>query len=741
MDEKENLLTVLATVEHIVYQNSENGYTVCELNVDDCELLTAVGIMPYICEGETISAMGNYTVHPSFGRQFKVEYFEKKLPTTSTAILKYLSARSIKGIGPKTANAIVEKYGEDSLDVIENHPEWLADLPGISQRKAREISDDFKEQFGVRSVMSFFKDFIGPAMALRVYKRFGIAAIDFVKEDPYILCEEGLSIPFEKADKIAASYHIPKNANCRVAAGIKYVLKHNAYQNGHVYVPEEKLIQTVQKFISVSREQIEDVAEDLFRSGDIKLSVIGHERRIYLEKLFSAEKYIAQKLDMIDGGVVAIDKKDIDILIDKIENEECITYAKMQRAAIEKSLTSGIMILTGGPGTGKTTVIRAMIKIFSSLGFSTVLAAPTGRAAKRMEETTGVEAKTIHRLLETTYGDDGFSTFRRCEDSPLDEDVVILDESSMIDTLLFDAFLKAVKKGTRVIMIGDADQLPSVGPGSVLRDLIESDRFSTIKLSEIFRQASQSLIVTNAHKINEGIAPDLSAKDKDFFFLPRESPVLSAQTVVDLCKNRLPKRYGKEVIDEIQVITPSKKSEAGTEILNVSLQAALNPPDASKREKNAHGIIFREGDKVMQVRNNYDIMWKKEDGEEGVGIFNGDIGVVVSIDNANETMNINFDGKAIEYDYALLEDLEHAYAVTVHKSQGSEYPVVIIPIYPYTQKLLTRNLIYTAVTRARDMAILVGDEETLMCMIANNTKTKRYTGLCDLLKCYDDAGL
>ena len=736
VQEKE-MLSINGEIEHIIYQNEENGYTVCEMNVNDEELITAVGIMPYVGVGETIEAKGTWTVHASFGRQFKIEYFEKKMPVTTDSILKYLSSRTIKGIGPKTAKAIVDRYGEDSLNVIENHPQWLADLPGITLQKAKQMQESFQEQFGVRSVMMFFREFFGPSTALRIYKRFGGAAIDVVQKNPYILCSEAMGIGFEKADKMAASLKIPKDAPERVGAGIEYVLTHNANQNGHVFIPQDKLIPTAQKLLGVDENCVEDVLESLVLQNHLKISKIGNRRRVYLSRMYDAEKYIAAKLDLLDKGCPEISNADIALLISKIEAEEYIQYAKLQREAIERSLRSGVTVLTGGPGTGKTTVIHAIIRIFSALGFSTVLAAPTGRAAKRMGELTGVEAKTIHRLLEMEYSaDEVYPIFRRNEDCFIEEEVIILDEASMIDTLLMSALLHAIKPGSRLIIIGDSDQLPSVGAGSVLHDIIESDRFSTIKLTEIFRQAKESLIVINAHRINAGVHPELDVKNNDFFFISRPGAAETAANVVDLYKNRLPKRYGEGILNEIQVITPSKKSEAGTESLNMILQEQLNPPSAAKKEKTLHRIVFREGDRVMQIRNNYDIMWKRDNGEEGIGIFNGDIGWIKKIDLANEVMQIDFDEKHVEYEFAFSDDLDHAYAITIHKSQGSEYPVVIIPIYRYTPKLLTRNLIYTAVTRARDMVILVGEADVLYRMVDNNTQTKRYTGLIDLLNEY-----
>ena len=736
----EALVSLEGVVEHIIYSNDANGYVVCELSLSDDTYVTAVGTMPYIAVGESVKAMGEWTVHPSFGRQFKVTYFEKQLPATASTILKYLSARTIKGIGPKTAKALVETFKEDTFDVIENHPDWLAQLPGISPKKAQEISDNFKEQFGIRSVMLFCQDFFGPSTAVRVYNRWGGGAVDVIKENPYLLCEEIYGVSFEKADNIAHSLGMKRNAQNRVMAAIRYLCSYNAFQNGHVYIPEDKLIPGTVQMLSIEQNDVEDALEALITEGKLIVEKIGNRRCIYLKEYYEAEKYVCRKMDLLEKTCPAEELREIDRWIQKIESEENIEYAKLQRRAITLALKSGVMVLTGGPGTGKTTVIRAVIRIFDEMGLSVALAAPTGRAAKRMSEATQTEAKTIHRLLEMEYADDLEPHFRRDENNLLDEDVIIIDEASMIDILLMHALLKAIRPGARLILIGDADQLPPVGAGYVLHDIIESDRFSTVQLTEIFRQAKESLIITNAHAINHGEKPDLKTKTRDFFFLPTASESETAETVANLCAVRLPRAYGESIRGEIQVITPSRKGGAGTEMLNQRLQEALNPPSAAKKEKKSRDVVFREGDKVMQIKNNYDIPWEREvmgKTQDGIGIFNGDIGTIVSINLSEETMLIDFDERKVTYEFSMLDELEHAYAVTVHKSQGSEYPVVILPVYPYTMKLLTRNLLYTAVTRAARMVIMVGDEETVYHMVENNRQTKRYTGLPYYLSQYD----
>ncbi len=731
-EEENELLTVDGVIESVIYRNSENGYSVCDLETEGGELITVVGNMPFIAEGEIIRAMGKWFNHPSFGRQFKIEYMEKQLPVTSSAIQKYLASGAVKGIGPKLASKIVGKYGADSFDVIENHPEWLSDLPGISQKKAQEMSESFKEQFGIRAVMMFCRDFFGPETSIKIFKRWGAGAVDVIKDNPYLLCDEIYGVGFERADKIADSLGFDKSSPERIKAGVKCLLGINAIQEGHVFIPRSKVIAATAQMLSVSEDSVIEAVDALLTESKLTCEKIGSKDAIYLTQYNKAEKYIAHKLDMLDKLFPKFDLSDIDRFITQIELENNIQYDIMQKKAIENSLNSGVMILTGGPGTGKTTVIKAVISAYERIGLRVALAAPTGRAAKRMSEATGHDAKTIHRMLEFEYTSDGKLNFKRNENDILEEDAIIIDEASMVDVLLMEALLKATKPGARIMIIGDADQLPSVGAGNILNDLIECERFNTIKLKEIFRQAQESLIITNAHMINHGEYPELDAKSGDFFFINRTDDESIAKTIVDLCLNRLPKKYGEDIKDNIQVITPSRKGAAGTESLNSVLQKYLNPKKENKKEVKYRDKIFRVGDKVMQIKNNYDITWEKN-GVGGVGIFNGDIGTVEAISLSDETMMIDFDGREAEYDFSMLDELDHAYAITVHKSQGSEYSVVILPVYNYTPKLLTRNLLYTAVTRAQDMAILVGRPDVIMGMVNNNRITKRYTGLKQFL--------
>ena len=727
------LVQINGSVEQVIYSNEENGYAICDFGTDADELITIVGTLPYISEGDTLAVFGRWVHNPKYGRQFKVEQYEKKLPADGGAILKYLSSRAVKGIGPKTAKRIVDEFGEDTFDVIENHPEWLAQLPGISLKKAEAISDDFKAQSGIRSAMIFFKDWFGPAITMKIYKKWGSAAVDVAKANPYRLCDEIYGIGFERADKIAEELGVARDSEARIMSGVHYVIKYNEMQNGHVCLPREKLRESCASLLGVSEEAANEAISALLKDGSIKYTVFDGVQYIYSEYSYNSEKYIAAKLTFADKLCPAINVDDIERFIDKEEAACGIKYASLQRRAIKLALENGVMVLTGGPGTGKTTVVRALLDIFSSMGMKIALAAPTGRAAKRLSESTVHEAKTIHRLLEMSYEGDDEAVFNRDENNCLDENVIIIDEASMIDNSLMASLLKAVKPGARIIIIGDSDQLPSVGAGNVLRDIIDSESFATVCLTEIFRQAQQSLIVTNAHAINEGRLPNITVKNNDFFYLDRRTDRDIAMTVVDLWKNRLPKSYGADTVNNIQVITPSRKGEAGTDNLNILLQSQLNPPAKGKKEYKFRDKIFREGDRVMQIRNNYDLEWERADGN-GFGIFNGDIGFIEEINYAEQCMIIVFDDRRTIYDFTILDELEHAYAVTVHKSQGSEYPIVIMPMYSAPPMLLTRNLLYTAVTRAQRMVILVGRSEIIERMVSNDRQLMRYTGLARRMK-------
>ncbi|MBE6594075.1 MAG: ATP-dependent RecD-like DNA helicase, partial [Ruminococcaceae bacterium] len=653
------------SVEQIVFCNEDNGYTVCDLSTDD-DVVTVCGIMPMLCEGDRLSVYGKWVHSAKYGRQFSVEQYERLMPADVASILRYLSSRAIKGIGPKTAVKIVEEFGEDTFDVIENHPEWLANIKGISEKTALAASESFKEQAGIRSAMMFFRDYFGAATTVKIYKKWGSASVDIAKKNPYRLCNEVDGIGFERADALAGSLGLQNDNFDRIMSGLSYVLYKNSINNGHVCIPRDKLAAAGAELLGVSVENADTAVSELVRMGRFKYVVHDEMQMIYLAEAYDEEKYIAEKLVLLDKMCVSVDIQDVDRFIEREEAKSGIEYAYLQKQAISDALRYGVTLLTGGPGTGKTTVVRALIHIFDSMGYDIALAAPTGRAAKRMSEATSMEAKTIHRLLEMSYDVDGKAVFNRNEFELLDEQIIIIDEASMIDSTLMCALLKAIKPGARIVIIGDSDQLPSVGAGNVLRDIIESKRFSTIRLTEIFRQAEQSLIVMNAHAINNGQMPDLSAKDRDFFYLRRASDREIAATVTDLCKTRLPRAYGDIAKNGVQVICASRKGEAGTENLNVMLQQALNPKTNAKREHTFRERVFREGDRVMQTRNNYDIAWKRDyDAKEGCGIFNGDIGMIESIDVPDGEMTVIFDERRVIYDFSLLEDLEHAYAVTV----------------------------------------------------------------------------
>jgi len=732
MDEQ-GLLRITGSVEHVIYSNEENGFAICDLGTDTDDLITITGTLPYVGEGDLLTVYGKWVHNPKYGRQFKVEQSEKQMPADKASILRYLSSGSIKGIGPKTAQRIVDEFGEETFDVMENHPDWLASIQGITPKRAKAIAEDFKNKAGIRSAMLFFREFFGAAMTVRIYKKWGSNAVEIAKNNPYRLCDEIEGIGFERADRLAVRMGLEKNSSQRLCSGVLYMLSSNAAQNGHVCLPREKLIAGAAKLLEATESEIADAVSLLLKNQKLRMVHFGGGDYLYDRFAYDHEKYIAKKLILLDKVCPGMDTANIDSFIQKEERDSGVHYASLQRKAIFSALENGVMLLTGGPGTGKTTVVRALLHIFSSMDLNIALCAPTGRAAKRLSESTSCEAKTIHRLLE--YGGEEGSgiRFHRDENNLLDENVVIVDEASMVDNSLMSALLRAVKPGARMVIIGDADQLPSVGAGNVLRDLLESGRFATVRLTEIFRQAQESLIITNAHAINRGEIPRIDVKDNDFFYLPRENDREIAATVAQLCHTRLPRTYGEMAINGTQVICPSRKGETGTENLNVILQAALNPPSPGKREHRFRELTFREGDRVMQIRNNYDLEWEKPDGSMGSGVFNGDIGTIERINPGAENVEIRFDDRHVVYEFNLLEDLEMAYAITVHKSQGSEYPIVVIPMGSAAPMLLSRNLLYTAVTRAQTMVILVGREGILHTMVENNRQSMRYTGLVQWL--------
>ena len=728
---------ISGTIEKIIFQSPSSWYTVCDVSLDSGEAITIVGTMPYASVGEGILAGGEWITSKDYGRQLKVIEYKKSLPENKNSILRYLSSGAIKGIGAKTAKKIVDEYGEDSFDVIENHPDWLINISGISRKKAYEISFDFKEKSDVREIMTFSCGLISAENAIKIHKKWGKSAVGILKENPYALCSDHFGIGFKSADELAINTGMSHDNRYRIEAGIKYVLGVYASRDGHTYVKKDLLIDSVTKFIGVEKELVLNVLDDENGVNGVTKLLTENEPCVALNYLYFAEMNIAKKLKHINRHAISLDNANLEYVVGNLEARDGIEYAVMQKKAIFESLKNGVTVLTGGPGTGKTTVVKALLHIFNHLDMKCALCAPTGRAAKRMSEATGEEAKTIHRLLEVSpnksLSDE--PQFLRNSSNPLDAEVIIVDESSMIDVRLMSSLLSAIKTGARLILIGDIDQLPSVGDGNVLNDVIVSGAFSTVCLNEIFRQAKNSGIVMNAHKINKGEAPNLSEKYNDFFFISVDDEKI-AEYIVDLCKNRLPKKFGNDIGGQIQVITPTKKGSIGAPNLNFALQRELNPSSPSKPQLNkGQSKVFRMGDKVMQTKNNYDIEWiDDKNGIEmlGTGVFNGDIGNIRGVNE--DIVTVDFGGKIVEYCQDELDELDHSYAITVHKSQGSEYPIVIIPVSSACPPILmTRNLIYTALTRAEKMAILVGNPNVFFTMIENNVKAVRNTTLKKLL--------
>lgn len=719
------------TVEEVTFQNDTNGFTVIDISCED-ELITAVGVMPGICAGETVTLTGNFTVHPSFGRQFKVSGFSRTLPETTEQIYKYLASGVIRGIGPKKAMAIVENFGSETLDILENYPERLSALKGISAEQAKTLGEEFKKQYAMRTVMLGLEKYgLSPSECVRIFKKLGIHAVEKVEDNPYCLCGLGLGISFERAEAIEGKLPKKPLPDYRISEGILHVMRYNANSRGHTCIPREKLLKPCSDLLSVTQDEIDIAIDRLVSTAQLKMHEIDGKEFIFLPSSYNDEKKIAERVHIIAGFPPPGAPRLAD-WIDEIEKINNIKYEEQQRIAIATAAKKGLLVLTGGPGTGKTTAIKGIINIFERQNLDIALAAPTGRAAKRMSEVTGMEAKTIHRLLEVEWDEDDKPYFRRNLQNPIDCNALILDELSMIDIHLFASLLDALPLGCRLILVGDSDQLPPVGAGNVLHDLILSDMLPVVCLNRVFRQAQESKIITNAHKIVSGEIPDLKNDGNDFFHMERPNPFLTAQTVVSLCSERLPKAYGLDVFTDIQVICPSKKGETGTGNLNRMLQQALNPGSHDKGELTVAGQIFREGDKIMQVKNNYNIEWKSKD-EKGNGIFNGDIGILKKVDTKSRTVSVDFDGREAVIPAENLTELELAYAVTVHKSQGSEFKAVIIPVISLVPNLAYRNLLYTAVTRAKDMLVTVGSAEQIEKMTLNDKKAKRYSALSSFL--------
>ena len=724
----QELSEINGTVSAVIFRNDENGYGVVKLELDSGEKVTAVGCLPYIAPGEMLSAEGAWMTHAQHGRQFKIEQCSRLLPTSAEAIYEYLAGGTVRGIGPATAALIVDRFGDKALDVLEMQPEKLAEIKGISSSKAKDISAGFKKQAGVRRLTEFLCSYgIQPVFALRMFKFYGNSAIEVVHENPYILASSHIGASFAEADSLALALGLDGDSLNRVCAAVVFELVHNS-GNGHCFIPRGKLTMATSQLIGVAHELAEDAVDKLAETGEIVCCTVAGLDACYLAPLYEAETYTANRIKSMCRAK-AERKVDITSIVLRLEAANDIEYAPMQREAIALAAQNRMLVITGGPGTGKTTILKAVLALYDELELETYLAAPTGRAAKRMSELCGTEASTIHRMLGAKMSEDGETVvFGKDEEDKLACDALIIDECSMVDITLMHAILKALKPDCRILLVGDADQLPSVGPGNVFSDIIRSGVVPTVHLTEIFRQKADSRIVRNAHMIDRGEHPDFNENSGDFFRLRRMQGGSCVDTIVELCKKRLPENM-KIPSNQIQVLSPSRKGETGTVNLNKCLQAALNPPDEGKKEKLFGETVFRVGDRVIQIKNNYDIAWKDKLGKSGMGIYNGDIGTIVEIDTVSEYLKVDYDDRTALYGFEMLNELEHAWALTVHKSQGSEYRAVILSLNPVAQLLLTRSVLYTAVTRAKELLIMVGDDNVAHRMIDNHKQSRRYSAL------------
>ena len=723
----EELTTREGTVQSVIFQNEENGYTVLRLVTEEGELITVVGCVPCAAPGEHLGVSGAWETHPQHGTQLRAEEVERRLPEDAEELISYLGSGICKGLGPATARRLVERFGAETADVISSQPEKLSLIKGITARRAMEISESFRRHMGLRRLMAFLAQYgLPPVLAIRLRQIYGDGALDAIRRDPYLLSADAGGLPFSAADEIAMSMGFSARSPERLRSALLFELSHNE-GNGHVFLPRPKLLAATAQLLG-DEDGVEEALDTLIDEGKVFSETVANVEACYLLRLHEAEDYACRKLTNLLSATADVSSR-AGRTVDEIEAAQGITYAPLQRKAVELAAEHGVLILTGGPGTGKTTTVRGIVSLFERMGLAIVLAAPTGRAAQRLGELTGREAQTVHRLLGMSWNEATHEvTFTKGEKEPLEADAVIVDEMSMVDLPLFAALLRALRPGTRLVMVGDADQLPSVGPGNVFSDLIRSGKVETVFLREVFRQAERSAIIRNAHAVNAGEPPRLQNDQGDFYFLCRRDAQRAVSTVVELCRSRLPEKMGIPVSD-IQVLTPTRKGPAGTENLNRLLQEALNPAKPGQPEIRWGERIFRPGDRVMQTRNDYDILWEKEDGTVGSGVFNGDVGHVQAIDPAGEWLAILYEDRKALYSLEMLSEIDLAYAQTVHKAQGSEYPCVVLCAMPSAPGLMVRGVLYTALTRARELLILVGDDAAVREMAANDRRARRYSGL------------
>ena len=723
----EELTTREGTVQSVIFQNEENGYTVLRLVTEEGELITVVGCIPCAAPGEHLGVSGTWETHPQHGTQLRAEEVERRLPEDAEELISYLGSGICKGLGPATARRLVERFGAETADVISSQPEKLSLIKGITARRAMEISESFRRHMGLRRLMAFLAQYgLPPVLAIRLRQIYGDGALDAIRRDPYLLSADAGGLPFSAADEIAMSMGFSARSPERLRSALLFELSHNE-GNGHVFLPRGKLLAATAQLLG-DEDGVEEALDTLIDEGKVSSETVANVEACYLLRLHEAEDYACRKLLNLLSATADVSSR-AGRTVDEIEAAQGITYAPLQRKAVELAAEHGVLILTGGPGTGKTTTVRGIVSLFERMGLAIVLAAPTGRAAQRLGELTGREAQTIHRLLGMSWNEATHEvTFTKGEKEPLEADAVIVDEMSMVDLPLFAALLRALRPGTRLVMVGDADQLPSVGPGNVFSDLIRSGKVETVFLREVFRQAERSAIIRNAHAVNAGEPPRLQNDQGDFYFLCRRDAQRAVSTVVELCQSRLPEKMGIPVGD-IQVLTPTRKGPAGTENLNRLLQDALNPAKPGQPEIRWGERIFRPGDRVMQTRNDYDILWEKEDGTVGSGVFNGDVGRIQAIDPAGEWLAILYEDRKALYSLEMLSEIDLAYAQTVHKAQGSEYPCVVLCAMPSAPGLMVRGVLYTALTRARELLILVGDDAAVREMAANDRRARRYSGL------------